>query len=298
MQAGTGRQQEAREEVDWVNANVGLAPTAFYDPITGGVLVDPVIAEDRQCYSRAAIEEVFRQDQEAARPHTSPHTGLPMGTALTPNTAIAAQLESFRAAYGQEPAPRCPPQEEEEDELPEEAHQPAGAVLQSLRDLREIFSRLDRLRDILATTLEGWQPPQLVVLGGESSGKSTLLARLTMMPLFPAHDQLCTRLPIHVRLRHCSVVRPPRLEVRDAHSGALLEGPWEVPMGSGARSILAKMEELVWSEENQRLGVHTGRMLVVHVDSPAVPSLDLVDLPGLVQSPPEMAAATDKLVRR
>lgn len=288
----------------------------------------------------------------------------------------------------------------------------------SLRDLREVFGRLDRLRDVLATTLEGWQPPQLVVMGGESSGKSTLLARLAMMPLFPAHHALCTRLPIHVRLRHCSALRQPRLEVRDADTGALLEGPWEVgraapplpqtpptslpscppphlplcpttlpassilqaefpplfldpsrrllstpslpsslfssspqsrglaflppdavcssphprllrtllslspplsplprpllslplifgfdrppqvPMGTGQRSILAKMEELVWHEENQRRGVHTGRILVVHVDSPGVPSLDLVDLPGLVQSPADMAAATEGLVRR
>ena len=58
----------------------------------------------------------------------------------------------------------------------------------SLSELSDAFSKLDNLRDILIKTLQGWQPPQLVVLGSESSGKSTLLSRLIMVnpPLLAA----------------------------------------------------------------------------------------------------------------
>jgi hypothetical protein len=274
---------EGEEDIDWVNANVPLAPRRFYDPISGGVLDQPVRAEDGRIYSRSSIEARFAQDAATGRDTVSPATGEPMGTALTAATEIEAELDAFRQTYaGRSVGP--------------DGDSTSG--VQSLKQLGVIFSQLDRLRDILATTLEGWQPPQLVVVGSESAGKSTLLGRLTMMPIFPTHDQLCTRLPIHVRLRRCSAPRAPRLEVYDSSTGATLEGPWEIPMGSGHREILAKMEELVWGEDNLGRGVHTERSLIVHVDSPSVPSLDLVDLPGLVQSPPDMAAATDTLVRR
>eukprot|EP00873_Tetraselmis_striata_P001298 jgi/Tetstr1/421562/TSEL_012506.t1 len=288
-EVGGGREAEP---LDRVNANVALAPAEFYCALTGGVLADPVRAEDGRLYSRTALEARLAADAAAGRPSTSPHSGEPMGAALSPpGPEVEAALAAFRAAHGGDRAGN-----EKVDDG--EGGDGGGGGIQSLKELGLVFSRLDRLRDILATTLEGWQPPQLVVVGSESAGKSTLLGRLTMMPIFPQHDQLCTRLPIHVRLRRCSVARPPRLEVYDSVRGATVEGPWEIPMGSGWRDILAKMEELVWGEENQGRGVHTGRLLIVHVDSPSVPSLDLVDLPGLVQSPPDMAAATDALVRR
>ena len=44
-------------------------------------------------------------------------------------------------------------------------------------------------------------PNQVVVIGDESSGKSTVLEQLFRMPLYPRKKTFCTRLPIHVRLR-------------------------------------------------------------------------------------------------
>ena len=52
----------------------------------------------------------------------------------------------------------------------------------NIRHLRRIFAQLDGgLRDVLRKTLEGWEPPQVVLLGQESSGKSSILERLTMV---------------------------------------------------------------------------------------------------------------------
>jgi hypothetical protein len=60
--------------------------------------------------------------------------------------------------------------------------------LPSIHELRAVFQHLDPLRDLLTATLEGWQPPQLVVIGQESSGKSSIMERLAMMPIFPRNE--------------------------------------------------------------------------------------------------------------
>ena len=86
---------------------------------------------------------------------------------------------------------------------------------------------------MLAASLEGWQPPQVVMIGDESSGKSTILERLAMMPIFPRGDDLTTRLPIHLRLRYAEVSLPPRLEVVESATGKTVRGPYVIPSVSG-----------------------------------------------------------------
>jgi hypothetical protein len=49
-----------------------------------------------------------------------------------------------------------------------------------------MFALLDgSMRELLTAMLDGWQPPQVVVVGEESSGKSSVLERLMMTPLLP-----------------------------------------------------------------------------------------------------------------
>jgi hypothetical protein len=105
--------------------------------------------------------------------------------------------------------------------------------ISSIHELRLIFTQLDSLRDILAKTLEGWQPPQLVVIGQESSGKSTLLERLAMIPIFPKDDNICTRLPIHVRLRNSDASSPTTLEVFNVSSNQTEQAPFVIPTENG-----------------------------------------------------------------
>ena len=58
----------------------------------------------------------------------------------------------------------------------------------SLSVLGTMFSMLDGLRDLLAETLDGWQPPKIVVIGQENSGKSSVLERLMMTPILPRDE--------------------------------------------------------------------------------------------------------------
>ena len=92
----------------------------------------------------------------------------------------------------------------------EERDAASSQPVKSIAELGRVFALLDgSLRELLAATLDGWQPPQVVVVGEESSGKSSVLERLMMTPLLPRAENICTRLPIHVRLRRSDRALPP-----------------------------------------------------------------------------------------
>ena len=44
--------------------------------------------------------------------------------------------------------------------------------------------------------------PKVIVIGTESSGKSSLLERITKCQLFPSDSKLCTKCPIKVKLQN------------------------------------------------------------------------------------------------
>ena len=43
--------------------------------------------------------------------------------------------------------------------------------------------------------------PTVVVIGAESSGKSSLLENITKCPIFPRNARICTKQPIHLKLQ-------------------------------------------------------------------------------------------------
>ena len=249
----------------------------FICPISGGLMHDPVLADDGHSYERESIQHWFRSCQDRRLRVTSPWTRAPMSTNLRDNADLRRRIAGA-------------------------VHQRSFVTglegISSIHELNAVFAQLDPLRDILAETLQGWRPPQLVVIGAESSGKSSLLERLVMMPIFPTAEGICTRLPIHVRLRNAPQAQAPRLEVCSAASGQTEEGPWEVAMQTGAMDVRDKMREVLEREHGQALGVSGDRIIVLHVQGPHVPSLDVVDLPGLIAAPAALREQTRALMDR
>jgi hypothetical protein len=47
--------------------------------------------------------------------------------------------------------------------------------------------------------------PKVIVIGTESSGKSSLLERITKCQLFPRDNKLCTKCPIKVKLQNGTI---------------------------------------------------------------------------------------------
>ena len=246
-------------------------------PISNRVLYDPVIAEDGITYNRDSIQDWFKSCSERGIPKISPMTREIVGTMLK---EIKGKKRTEAIGDG------------------EASFASNMEGIASIHELKAIFSELDPLRDILAQTLQGWQPPQLVVIGQENTGKSSILERLSMMPIFPRDNEMCTRMPIHVRLRNKDTAQAPTLTVFNVNSNKIEEGPYIIPSASGAVDVRDKMQEIIARENAHLQGVSTERIIILQVEGPSVPSIDLVDMPGLLAAPQELRDKTRSLVER
>ena len=65
----------------------------------------------------------------------------------------------------------------------------------------------------------------------------------------------------------------------------MLEWPRQIPIADGHKEVQKAMMDAIREEHNAVAGVSRKRMLVLRVSSPTVPTLDFIDLPGLVQIP-------------
>ena len=81
-----------------------------------------------------------------------------------------------------------------------------------------------------------------------SSGKSTLLERMTMLPIFPRGEGTCTRLPVHIELRNEAAPCLPKLVVR-LEKSAKSEREQTITMEKGEASVRNAMDEVLKLEK-------------------------------------------------
>lgn len=283
----------------------------FYCPLTNVIMFDPVIAEDGLTYERSAIERYLEVHDTS--PCVRARTGegfLPIGKQVKSNLERKAALDRIVRDYNHDdepeiiswdgqglqqylPDPRSVALASPTSLEPLPAASPR-AVADMTRDLTKMFRVLDPLRAEL-NTLTGLTPPKIVVIGDESSGKSTVLEQLIRMPLFPRKKTFCTRLPIHVRLRRpdaaqdeCASVTMSVITAKayaeHGYDAKPEEGttPCTISTASGYHFVQDRMDELSKSLAGETGGVVCDRIIVLNVLHPDVPVLDLIDLPGLV----------------
>jgi hypothetical protein len=236
------------------------------DAFTNDLIRDPVLAADGHVYDRSSLLKYFAARKSEGWPIVSPQDPeQPMREELGEAPAdVVAALAQLRA----------------DGELMRRARQARSATFKSLEALKVVFDVLDPLSELLAATLEGWRTPVVIVFGQETSGKSSLLERLAMMPLLPRGEDTCTRLPILLKLRHTKEAQLPVLVVRDSATGKE-EVRRTVSLAGGQVDVRHEMERVLAAEQGGLTSVSMTRTIEVHVHSPAVPSIDLVDLPGL-----------------
>ncbi|KAH8820620.1 P-loop containing nucleoside triphosphate hydrolase protein [Xylogone sp. PMI_703] len=160
----------------------------------------------------------------------------------------------------------------------------------------KLFDSLDQLRSL---KVEGRiQPPELIVVGGQSCGKSSVLEALVRSS-FPIHEGLCTRFPIKLILRRDTeercLVSIETSELRSIEESATLK--------SRIESISEKDLGMIVKKASDIIGVYSGitdsmngnpspsggqnskefndEVLVIRKYGPGLPVLSLVDLPGL-----------------
>ena len=125
---------------------------------------------------------------EGAR-RSEPKVRVALGRKLIDNVELRTELEEFRN--------HC------EEYNPDVTTSDSDAALietVSMRSLGHVFGIMDDMHDILQDLLNDWEPPQVMVIGHANTGKSTILERLCMMPLFPHDRRVCTRMAIRVKV--------------------------------------------------------------------------------------------------
>ena len=123
--------------------------------------------------------------------------------------------------------------------------------------LSPYFEQFNDFRELLQHSLEGWDTPVVVVFGEENTGKSTILERLAMRPIFPKAEGFCTRVPIRVRLRtqdENSVAILSVFELNKKNEEVIIESA-TLEHDNALSSIRNKMEELVRRENQAVTGI-------------------------------------------
>ena len=148
------------------------------------------------------------------------------------------------------------------------------------------------LQNIFQEGRDNIEVPRLVVVGSQSSGKSSLLNGILSFDLLPTDKNMCTRTPLHLELI------PKENSENIAEFGRYVGGDWE------------SLNKLAFSlpnptlEEQKNIGALIEKMTIeivgnnsnisdvpIHLKiySKSIPNLTLVDLPGLT-----MVACTDR----
>jgi predicted GTPase len=155
--------------------------------------------------------------------------------------------------------------------------EPASSGLKSLAksDLLQISNHLT---GILADKKINLDPPQLVVVGTQSSGKSSLLNRMIEMDILPTGKTMVTRTPLNLQL-----INSTR---NVAEFGDYIDGVWKITrkidlsMGPYTNMIHEEINVQTLKKAGSGQGINTSA-IILKIFAPGVPNLSLVDLPGL-----------------
>lgn len=139
------------------------------------------------------------------------------------------------------------------------------------------LDNLEPVKHLMEENL-GWEPPQLVVIGVQSSEKSSLLETLIGLPIFPETE--AHHAPFKVSLRRGPALsRVPLLHIRHVASGRIVVPPIPISV-LGARAVVRKAMETALSLE-----VHSGTSICIEHRVEVIlygkhfPILDVLDLP-------------------
>ncbi|KAL6835791.1 hypothetical protein J3E69DRAFT_352299 [Trichoderma sp. SZMC 28015] len=166
-------------------------------------------------------------------------------------------------------------------------------------ETRKLLDTIDGLRDL---SIAGIDLPQIIVVGDQCSGKSSVLEAISRVH-FPVSDGICTRFPTELVLRRAPIDSTD-LRIRYATDFDVANAPRTPFHESGFQR--SELPDIV-SRAKKHMGVSDGKstgfskhVLRVEISGPDIPSLTLVDLPGIFHSgsssqPQEWKPVVDKM---
>ncbi|POR32469.1 Dynamin-like protein 4C [Tolypocladium paradoxum] len=144
----------------------------------------------------------------------------------------------------------------------------------------ELLDTIDKLR---ANDIGRYvELPQIVVVGDQSSGKSSVLEAISRVR-FPSKSTLCTRFATELILREAD---EPRMEVTiRPHDGESTDVKDKLALFNKVQTELCELSNII-KEATEYMGIDgdsnsfSKHILRVNISGPGVPQLTLVDLPG------------------
>ena len=138
--------------------------------------------------------------------------------------------------------------------------------------VRPLMDKIDQVRSLLSSNEDGVVLPNVVVVGDQSSGKSTLLEALSLVEL-PKGSGIVTRCPLVLRLRRAMKRTIYRIHGKDKQ--LLDEATLDV-----MKYIEEETQKLAGTQKNV---VHD--LIELQIEDPNVRDLTVVDLPGIARIP-------------
>ena len=139
--------------------------------------------------------------------------------------------------------------------------------------IKTIFNTTDK-------TLENkYKIPTVVVIGAESSGKSSLLENITKCPVFPRNARICTKMPIHLKLK------PSKTE-SDVSYSYEFQG---VKRETNKYNICSEIEKIMNKLDSNTI---SNEIITVTICDANLPHFEFIDLPGIVAYPQNISTLT------
>lgn len=251
-------------------------------------MTDPVIASDKITYDREAIE-LWMKLAGAGMPIRSPITNEELTTtAFVSNVELKNKLENVISSSSEEKVVNI-------REALYSLHSETIPELSRALSSNE-FEALDALMHLDLMTKLNLQAPQVIVIGSENHGKSTLLERLIGFPIFPRFRSLCTCCRIRVKLRRQTAMAISKIYVRNLTTNTVDESTVEnVALEMMCNRVKARMDEMLANRPHR--SIISDREIVIEIRVPYCPNIDILDMPGLVAAPKESAETSLELSR-
>ncbi|EGT55975.1 hypothetical protein CAEBREN_06650 [Caenorhabditis brenneri] len=146
--------------------------------------------------------------------------------------------------------------------------------------LQDVFATLGRKEDQI-------QLPQIVVVGSQSAGKSSVLENLVGRDFLPRGTGIVTRRPLILQLNHVALDEESK---RRRANGTMLNDDWAMFEHTGSKVFtdFDQVRKEIEDETDRVTGVNKGislQPISLKIYSHRVVSLSLVDLPGITKIP-------------
>ncbi|KAK6750773.1 hypothetical protein RB195_002626 [Necator americanus] len=154
------------------------------------------------------------------------------------------------------------------------------SLIPVVNKLQDVFATLGRREDQI-------QLPQIVVIGSQSAGKSSVLENLVGRDFLPRGTGIVTRRPLILHLAHVPVDDELRRRKPD---GTMLNDDWAM-FEHTSRKIFTDFDEVrkeIEAETDRLTGSNKGISpvpIILRIYSKNVVNLSLVDLPGITKIP-------------